>query len=244
MRSVQVLKRPVDLDEDSLYHDPTSEDEDLLWADESSQSVLEGSVPITQEITSQGELLPVQVAGNEQSSTPSQDLVDQAQPSPPQEDTTRQPSLKDDRQTFSATNQSRDSPRDDSPASSHVSPRVGDLVPPQSEHVQASRRPSLHQDEPVQQRQDTADPTQEGQYDDTSTRRPPRKHQRVHGPDANSRVRNSRTDSPHLFRSLNPYDRPAKPWGEFVVEVLLAERTARNEDELDYVRFVRGLYEI
>jgi hypothetical protein len=47
-----------------------------------------------------------------------------------------------------------------------------------------------------------------------------------------------------MFPSLNPYGRPGKPWGEFVVEVLLAERTACNEDELDYVQFVRSLYDI
>ncbi|POM71204.1 Hypothetical protein PHPALM_12253 [Phytophthora palmivora] len=61
---------------------------------------------------------------------------------------------------------------------------------------------------------------------------------------SNNRASNTKTGASHLFRSLNPYDRPGKPWGEFVVEVLLAERTARNEDELDYVQFVRGLYEI
>ncbi|KAG6613069.1 50S ribosomal protein L1 [Phytophthora cinnamomi] len=73
-------------------------------------------------------------------------------------------------------------------------------------------------------------------------RQPSRKYQRGQN---NDRVHtDGRSSNSTLFRSLNPYDRPGKPWGEFVVEVLLAERAARNEDELDYVQFVRGLYEI
>ncbi|RQM17496.1 hypothetical protein DD237_002131 [Peronospora effusa] len=60
----------------------------------------------------------------------------------------------------------------------------------------------------------------------------------------NSRTSSTKANAPSHFRNLNPYDRPGKLWGEFVVEVLLAERTASNEDELDYVQFVRSLYEI
>ncbi|ETL97795.1 hypothetical protein L917_04997 [Phytophthora nicotianae] len=230
-------KRTLDSDGDSSYHDPTSEDEDLLWADESSQRVSEGSAPATQEVTSQGELLPVHAANNEQPKAPSQDFADQDQPSLLQDDTNQQ--------APPAVNQRRNSARDDPSFSSRASPYEGDLT---------SQQPSLDQDEPVQQRasprEDTTDqaqPTFGSQNGDTPTRRPTRKHQRVHQQvvsgrrDSNSRAK---TNTPHLFRSLNPYDRPAKPWGEFVVEVLLAERTARNEDELDYVRFVRGLYEI
>ncbi|KAG2760391.1 hypothetical protein PC129_g1879 [Phytophthora cactorum] len=227
-------KRTLDSEGDSSYHDPTSEDEDLLWADESSQRVSEGSAPATQEITSQGELLPA--ADNDQPNALIQDLADQGLPSLSQDDTIERPS--------SATNQSRDSPRDDPSASSQASPREEDI---------ALQRPSLPQDEPEQQRafprQETADQAQltHGAQNDTPTRRPARKHQRVQESVVRDRIDsngNPKSDAPHLFRSLNPYDRPAKPWGEFVVEVLLAERTARNEDELDYVRFVRGLYEI
>ncbi|CEG44866.1 uncharacterized protein PHALS_01197 [Plasmopara halstedii] len=50
--------------------------------------------------------------------------------------------------------------------------------------------------------------------------------------------------APHVLRGVNPYNRPEKSWGEFVVEVLLAQRMASNEDELDYWHFVRNLYEI
>ncbi|RLN97757.1 hypothetical protein BBJ28_00012218 [Nothophytophthora sp. Chile5] len=53
----------------------------------------------------------------------------------------------------------------------------------------------------------------------------------------------TRARTPRQHRS-RPYDQPTKPWGEFVVELLLAEKTARNEDELDYVRFLRNLYEL
>ncbi|KAI9916746.1 hypothetical protein PsorP6_016773 [Peronosclerospora sorghi] len=86
--------------------------------------------------------------------------------------------------------------------------------------------------------------------DNTPSPRPTRKYQRVQQSTTSDRVHvdgqpsSTKSNEPRLFRNLNPYDRPGKPWGEFVVEVLLAERTAHNKDELDYVHFVRGLYEI
>ncbi|CAH0479985.1 unnamed protein product [Peronospora belbahrii] len=84
----------------------------------------------------------------------------------------------------------------------------------------------------------------------TAMQHPTRKYRRVQQSSisdhlmANGRTSSSKTNAPLLSRNLNPYDRPGKLWGEFVVDVLLAEKTARNKDELDYVQFVRGLYEI
>ncbi|KAG7376414.1 hypothetical protein PHYPSEUDO_013582 [Phytophthora pseudosyringae] len=223
-------KRGAESEGDSSYHDPTSEDEDMLWADEQPLRVSEpegGSAPATQEITSQGELLPVQMAADEKPSASAQVSADHGRSSLSQD-------AADQSRPSSATSQRRASPREDPPAS----PRQDEAVP---------RRAS-----PSENSADRVRPANGNQNGGKQTRQPSRKYQRVQQPVVNDgiskssedRASTTKTDPLYVFRSLNPYDRQGKPWGEFVVEVLLAERTARNEDELDYVQFVRGLYEI
>ncbi|CAI5744603.1 unnamed protein product [Peronospora destructor] len=118
-----------------------------------------------------------------------------------------------------------------------------------------SMRESPYQIEwaPTSPRQYSADQAQSvnGIQDSAAaTQQPTRKYRRVQQSSihdretVNSRTSSTKANAPSYFRNLNPYDRPGKLWGEFVVDVLLAERTASNEDELDYVQFVRNLYEI
>ncbi|KAE9230816.1 hypothetical protein PF004_g10390 [Phytophthora fragariae] len=215
--------RDVESEGDGSYHDPTSEEDgDALWdADLHIPETEESSVPVTQELTSQGELLLA-----EQPAYLTQVTVSQSRPSQDQlpQNQAQRPS--------SASSQSRVSSRQDPPVEKSSSPREDPSVEQRNHQVQ-------------KRRQDSADQTRTAigsQHSESPTRQSSRKHRRVQN---NDRVHtNDPFSSNTLFRSLNPYDRPGKPWGEFVVEVLLAERAARNEDERDYVQFVRGLYEI
>ncbi|KAL4160842.1 hypothetical protein PRNP1_001400 [Phytophthora ramorum] len=200
---------------DSSYYDPMSEDEVEYWEDDSA---LRESRP------------------EEDSPPASQELTSQGELQPAGE------------QLTSSTVDPGRSSLPEIAVDEEKSDEATDRSGPSSA---ASRK--RRQDAPAQNRassrQDTAE-DQAGsangsQYGGTPTRQPSRKYQRVKRPTANDgNSNNGNSEPPHVFRSLNPYDRVGKPWGEFVVEVLLAERTARNEDELDYVQFVRGLYEI
>ncbi|CAI5708971.1 hypothetical protein KXD40_004817 [Peronospora effusa] len=131
----------------------------------------------------------------------------------------------------------------------HNSPSSGQAPPRQ---VSTSMRDIPYQIEwaPTSPLQYTADQAQSVNGIAAATQQPTRKCRRVQQSSSynretvNSRTSSTKANAPSHFRNLNPYDRPGKLWGEFVVEVLLAERTASNEDELDYVQFVRSLYEI
>ncbi|CAH0490231.1 unnamed protein product [Peronospora farinosa] len=131
----------------------------------------------------------------------------------------------------------------------HNSPSPGQAPPRQ---VSTSMRDIPYQIEwaPTSPLQYTADQAQSVNGIAAATQQPTRKCRRVQQSSSynretvNSRTSSTKANIPSHFRNLNPYDRPGKLWGEFVVEVLLAERTASNEDELDYVQFVRSLYEI
>lgn len=249
-------KRSVESEGDSSYHDPTSEEDGDAFRDSALQlSETEEDIIATQELTSQGELLPV-----EQPTPPTQDVVNGSRPSqdePPQDQAQRPSSASTQGQASSQdpSAEAQPSPRQDPPAEQPASPREDPHVEQRSsprEHPQAEQQASPCQDpqresprESNQRRQDSAGQTRTAdgiQRSDSPTRQSSRKYRRVQNKLSNGHTSSSSSSS--LFRSLNPYDRPGKPWGEFVVEVLLAERTARNEDELDYVQFVRGLYEI
>lgn len=104
---------------------------------------------------------------------------------------------------------------------------------------EASRRSDLNQKILASPLQDTADrtpSTDEVQIDSRSTHTTSSAQQPVASDCVDFSSRAS--------TGPRPYGHTGKSWGEFVVEVLLAERMARNEDELDYWHFVRSLYEI
>jgi hypothetical protein len=247
-RSGRVLKRgrrrSIESDGDSSYHDPSSENEDILWGFQEPLSLEDASLPPTQELTSQGELLPARAAVNE---LPAFTIRDSARPSLPLE-------AAGQAQPSSPTSEMQAAPRQQ----------------PRSRQEPASRQAPPHQEEPVQHRAALQDvsvsvqrraPSRQStateapvatarQNSESPTQQLSRKYLRVQQAsgsnrgDSGERASNKKTAAPTMFPSLNPYGRPGKPWGEFVVEVLLAERTACNEDELDYVQFVRSLYDI
>ncbi|RLN83325.1 hypothetical protein BBJ28_00009183 [Nothophytophthora sp. Chile5] len=81
----------------------------------------------------------------------------------------------------------------------------------------------------------------------TPTSDSPRRQQQLTATSSRRAATSTRARTPHRQHRQHrsrPADWPTKPWGEFVVELLLAEKTARNEDEADYVRFLRNLYEL
>lgn len=220
--------RDVESEGEDSYHDPTSEEDGGTFGDAylHMSETEENSVPVTQELTSQGELLPAEQPASPTSAT--------AKRSRPPHDQLPQNQAK---RPSSASSQSRASSHQDPPVEKSSSPRED---PPVEQRESPREGSQVHK-----RRQDSADQTRTAigsQHSESPTRQSSRKHRRVQN---NDRVHtNGPASSNTLFRGLNPYDRPGKPWGEFVVEVLLAERAARNEDERDYVQFVRGLYEI
>ncbi|GMF27624.1 unnamed protein product [Phytophthora fragariaefolia] len=229
-------KRSAESDGDTSYHDPTSEEDgDEFWdaALQLSESE-EGSAPATQEITSQGESLPQGKVVSDRSSLPM--------------NTTQK-----NQWSSSAPNGGGGSLGQDPPTEVQPLPRQGPSVEqPTSSHQEPPAEPPREdhrmQNQPPPHRNvaDHALMTNGSGHTETPTRPPNRKCRRTQSSNraTDGPVSSSNAAAPQVVRSLNPYDRPGKPWAEFVVEVLVAERTARNEDELDYVQFVRGLYEI
>ncbi|TDH71887.1 hypothetical protein CCR75_002671 [Bremia lactucae] len=186
-------------DEDSSYHDPTSEDEDLLWAEEISLSISKSTDSAIRQLSRQEEGPLEQASGQQQPAT--------------------------DRTRHTDSQDVRSKNHRGLAAVEETSYRVN----------QRNHRPFLPP------RRDTAERASlvygNEENDSLLSKQRPCDDLR----ESNSVEFN---DDTHLFQSLNPYDRRGKPWGEFVVEVLLAEKVARDEDELDYVRFLRSLYEI
>ncbi|GMF14640.1 unnamed protein product [Phytophthora lilii] len=208
-------QRSAESDGDSSYHDPTSEDEEEMWEAALRESETD-SMPDIHELTSQGELVPVI-----EPKSPSQSAADQSRPSLP-------PGATEQVMPSSAACPTQPSPRGSSPSEKPSSPCQDELIQGRASPRQAATSLNGHRSGGTPTGRSSQEQEQVPQQQNTNSR--------------SNGITGAR--SRRAFRSLNPCDRPGKPWGEFVVEVLLAERTARNDDELDYVRFVRGLYEI